>query len=75
MNPRELEEIKSNAENVLRGELEKLQKMKSDLNTAVEAIQATLSKAELLKNNIFYKQSRGPKTSYDELGVARPNCG
>ena len=46
MNPRELEEIKSNAENVLRGELEKLQKMKSDLNTAVEAIQATLSKAE-----------------------------
>jgi phage gp29-like protein len=53
MNPRHLEEVKSNAENVLRGELEKLVKMQADLQTAVDAIQATFSKIELFKNERF----------------------
>jgi len=53
MNPRHLEEVKSNAENVLRGELEKLVKMQADLQTAVDAIQATISKIDLFKNERF----------------------
>ncbi|CBY19498.1 unnamed protein product [Oikopleura dioica] len=42
MNPRPLEEAKSNAENVLRVKLGKLKKMQADLITAIDAIDATL---------------------------------
>ena len=54
MNPRYLEEAKSDAEKVLRVELEKLGKMQADLQTAVDAIHATFCKTKIFKMKYYY---------------------